>query len=234
MKNCKKLPVIVLMLLTATLTTTSNYASIALIDNSRQVSPFEKLELEGAFEIMLIQGDEESVFIDAPSDVNKEILTKVEGGTLHIYTEKGFKSKAKIAITVYFKNLREIDCSGAIDLTGMGPMKFETLLVDASGACKIKMELTASKLNVDISGAGNTTLSGKVNTVSLDISGAGKYMASNLVADSYDIDVSGTGNAEINAAKQLGVEVSGTGNVRYSGDPKITKDISGTGQVSKM
>ncbi len=222
------------MLLVATLPVNFSYAAKIKTDNEREVSPFDKLELEGPFEIMLIQGSEESVFIDAPSDVNKQIITKVEGSTLRIFSVKDFRSKTKVLITVYFKNLRELDCSGAIDLTGMGPMKFETMLLDASGACKLKMELTASKLNVNISGAGNATFSGKVSSVNLDISGAGKYMASQLLAEDYDIDVSGTGNAEVNAAKQLHVDVSGTGNVRYTGDPKISKEISGTGQVSKM
>ncbi len=222
------------MLFVATLPVNFSYAAKIRTDTEREVSPFDKLELEGAFEIMLIQGSEESVFIDAPADVNKQIITKVEGSTLHIFTVKDFKSKAKILITVYFKNLREVDCSGAVDLTGMGSIRFETLLLDASGACKIKMEFTALKLNVNISGAGNTTFSGKVTSVNLDISGAGKFMASQLLAEDYDIAVSGTGNAEVNAAKQLNVDVSGTGNVRYTGDPKITKEVSGTGQVSKM
>lgn len=200
----------------------------------RNLGSFNQLDLGGAFAVTLIQGNEESVTIDATSDIASQIITKVEGGKLKIYNEKDFKSEGKISITVNFKNLKSIDCSGAGTLTSTGKLHFDDLLLEASGACKTNLELDAKKLSVDISGAGNTTLSGNVPSVDLDISGAGKFMASSLVADDYEIDISGTGNAEISAAKTLDVEVSGTGVVKYKGDPVIKREISGTGNISKM
>ncbi len=190
--------------------------------------------MEGSFDVTLVQGNEESVIVDAAPDVAALIVTKVEGGTLKIYPDHKLKHSGKIAITVNFKNLKSIDCSGAIEIKSAGALKFDELSFDASGACKANMEITATSLDVDISGAGTIIFTGRVPKVDLDISGAGKFMASALVAEDYEIDISGSGHAEVNATKVLDVEVSGAGKVKYSGDPKISKEISGTGQVSKM
>ena len=222
------------MLLAVALKPTTALSEILTGADKRVVTSYQGLELEGAFEVTLVQGDEESVVVDAAADVAELIITKVEGNTLRIYPDKKLKHSGKIALTVNFKNLKSIDCSGAIEIKSTGSLKFNDLSFDASGACKANMEINATSLDVDISGAGNTTFTGKVPKVDLDISGAGKFLASTLVADDYEIDISGAGNAEVNVTKVLDVEVSGTGNVRYSGDPKITKEISGTGQVSKM
>ena len=184
--------------------------------------------------VTLVQGTEESVQIDASSEIASKIITKVESGKLKIYTEKHFKSDEKISLTVNFKNLKSIDCSGAGHLSSAGKLQFDELSLDASGACKTNLELSAKSLSMDISGAGNTTLSGSVPKVDLDISGAGKYMAATLIVEDYDIDISGTGNAEINVSKSLDVEISGTGTIKYKGDPVIKKEISGTGNVVKL
>ena len=200
----------------------------------REPGSFKSLDLMGAFVVTLIQSSEESVVIESKPEIAAQIKTKVDGGTLKIYTEKGFKTDEKIALTVNFKNLEDIECSGAIVLNATAPLKFENLSLDLSGACKMNFELSASSLDVDISGAGNSTLNGKASKVNLDISGAGKFMASSLLADDYDIDISGTGNAEVHATKSLSVEVSGTGVVKYKGDPVIKKEISGTGNVTRL
>ena len=223
-----------LLLLTAAIKPISAFSGTLLETDKRTVTAYLKLELEGSFEVTLVQGNEESVIVDAAPDVAALIITKVEGGTLKIYPDNKLKHTGKIALTVNFKNLKSIDCSGAIEITSTGALKFDELSFDASGACKANLEITATSLDVDISGAGNTTFTGRVPKVDLDISGAGKFMAAALTAEDYEIDISGAGNAEVNAAKVLDVEVSGTGNVRYSGDPKISKEISGTGQVTKM
>ncbi len=205
-----------------------------ITNDKRIVEAYHSLDLEGAFTVTLIQGNEESVVVETPGDIASQVMTKVESGELKVYTEKGFKSSEKVALTITFKNLKSIDCSGAIVLNGKGSFKFEDFSFYASGACKATLEFTAGNLDVDISGAGTATMQGTASKVDLDISGAGKFMAASLAADVYEIDISGTGKAEVNAMKILDVEISGTGNVKYSGEPKITKQISGTGNVTKL
>ncbi len=214
------------------LTTASAIAQSATSTDKRTVAPYHNLEIEGAFTVTLVQGDEEAVYIDATTELTEEVMIKADDGTLKIYTKKDSKTSGKVALTIYFKNLKSIDCSGAILLTGT--LSLDELSLDLSGACKATMEIHTASLHVDISGSGNAAFSGKVSDVGLDISGAGKFMAAGLMADDYEIDISGTGNAEVNAAKTLDVDVSGAGIIKYSGDPKISREISGAGIIAKL
>jgi hypothetical protein len=235
MKNLKTLCLFISFTALSTLNYNFSLAeSMPVSGEKRDVGSFDQLDLGGAFTVTLVQGNEESVVIDAVPEIASKIITKVEAGKLKIYNEKHFKSEDKITVTVNFKTLKSIDCSGACSITASGKLQFDDLSMDASGACKTNLELTAKKLDISISGAGNNTLSGSVTAVELDISGAGKLQAASLQADDYEIDISGTGNAEISVAKTLDVEVSGTGNIKYKGDPVIKKEISGTGNIIKM
>lgn len=224
----------VMLFMAVILTASPVLAQSSASGDKRTVAPYHNLEIEGAFTVTLVQGNEEAVFIEAAPELAEEIMIKVDEETLKIYSRKHSKITDKISLTVHFKNLKSIDCSGAIMLSGTGPFAFDELSLDMSGACKATLEINSASLHVDISGAGNASLSGKVPDVSLDVSGSGKFMASELLADDYQIDISGAGIVVVNAAKSMDVDVSGSGNLKYSGDPKINKEISGSGRVVKM
>lgn len=200
----------------------------------RNVSGYNEIEIGGAFKVILVQGSSEGVTVEASTDVMKNIITKVEGNTLKIYTEGKMSSNDAMKLTINFKELKSIDCSGSIHLTASAPLKFDQLDLESSGASKTDLELSASKLDVDISGSGHTTLKGSANNVELDISGSGKLIAPSLEATNYDINISGAGSADISVSTNLDVDVSGAGIVKYKGDPKVKKEISGAGKVEKM
>ena len=200
----------------------------------REVAGFNEIEVGGAFKVILVQGSTESVTVDACADIMKNIITKVVGNTLKIYTEGKNISCSDMKLTISFKQLKSVDCSGSVHLSATSPMKFEEFELESSGASKTELEIVATKLEVDISGSGHTTLKGSATNVELNISGSGKFMASNLTATNYDIDISGAGGAEIAVSEKLDVDVSGAGIVKYTGDPKVKKEISGAGKVEKM
>jgi len=208
--------------------------SESLSTEQREVSGFNEIEIGGAFKVILVQGSTDGVTVDACADIMKNIITKVEGNTLKIYTEEKTNSCSDMKITINFKQLKSIDCSGSVHLTATAPLKFEVLELESSGASKTELEISTTKLDINISGSGHTTLKGFATNVDLDISGSGKLMASNLTATNYDIDISGAGSAEIVVSENLKVEVSGAGIVKYYGEPKIKKEISGAGKVEKM
>ncbi|HMT27989.1 MAG TPA: head GIN domain-containing protein [Bacteroidia bacterium] len=200
----------------------------------RAVSGFNAIDIEGAFKVVLVQGATEGITIEADPNAMTNIITKVEGNTLKINTKDNKSHKGEMSLTINFKSLKSIDCSGSINLSSTGPLKFDDFSFESSGSSKTNLELSATKLSFEISGAGNATLKGSASDVDLDISGSGKYVASELTANNYDIDISGSGNAEISVSQNLDIDVSGSGTVKYKGDPKIKQDISGAGKIEKI
>jgi hypothetical protein len=200
----------------------------------RNVSGFSKIDVGGAFNVTLVQGNSEEVIVTAESAFINQVITTVEDGTLKIYTKGKIDSNKEMSLTVNFKNLTSVDCSGAIVLKSAGPLKLSQFELESSGTSSTNLDLSVDNLEVNISGTGNLTLTGKASTVDLDISGSGKYKGVDLTADNYDIDISGVGNAEVTAVKLLDVSVSGSGVVKYKGDPQLKQSISGSGKITRL
>ncbi|MBL0340196.1 MAG: DUF2807 domain-containing protein [Bacteroidetes bacterium] len=203
-------------------------------DEVRVVSGFTKVAISGAFKVILIQGASEGISVKANPKVMKNIITKVEGSTLKINSEGMYYNDEEIELTINFISLVAMDCSGSTQLSGEGQLKFDNFEFSASGSAKAELNFLAKKLDIDMSGAGHLNFQGAVNEVELDISGSGKFMAASLTSDKYEINISGSGNAEIAVASILEVDISGSGVVKYKGEPTISRDISGSAKIIKL
>lgn len=217
------------LLITAILSTANAQSS-----ETRQVSGFRKIDVGGAYTVTLTQGKTESVTVSGDADILSQIVTVVESGTLKIKSKGEWNSKSAVRVDITFIEIDEVECSGSVNLTTTAPVKVNKFELGTSGAAKTELDITTGSLEVSISGSGSTTLKGTAGKVELDISGAGKYSASELASDSYEVNISGVGNAEVWVSGTLDVSVSGAGVVRYKGDPKVNQSISGSGKVARM
>jgi hypothetical protein len=69
----------------------------------------------------------------------------------------------------------------------------------------------------------------------MDLSGASDIFAYDLVSESYDLEISGAGNAQINVSKRIHAEISGAGSVKYKGSPtEVDQSVSGAGSIKKV
>jgi Putative auto-transporter adhesin, head GIN domain len=197
----------------------------------RELSHFDGIEVSGAMEIILIQGDKEKVIIEANESLMDRIHTKVKGTSLHIYT-KDIETSEDIKITVMLKDLNELEISGAVNLTTDGMIKTTNLEIDCSGAAKMDMELVAQSIECDFSGGTKITMKGNTHDLEMDISGAAKVSAFEMKAVNCEFDISGAAKAEISCNEKLEVEVSGTAKIVYKGDPQVQQSVSGVASVS--
>ena len=201
----------------------------------RDVSGFHKVYLEGIGNLIITQGDEESLVIEADDNIILLIKTDVFSHRLTIGFKRGYNfipiSKIKYHLTVI--DLDEIFLSGAgdIDCDNFSTDKLE---FEISGVGDIDFNINAERVETTSSGAGDITLSGKVDSQEIDISGVGKYDAEELESRECSISLSGAGSATVNVSEELDVSISGVGNVNYAGSPHVERDISGLGRVKSI
>jgi hypothetical protein len=201
----------------------------------RKVTSFDGIDVSGAFDIYLKQGPVEQVTVEADDNLLPIIRTEVVGGTLRIGLKKPINHATQMKVYITVKDLKKIDVSGAVDIETEGKIAGNELSIDASGASDLKMEVAYQKLDLDCSGASKLRFSGMANTVSADLSGACDIYAFDLPAESYSMELSGAGKAEINVTKSLKVEISGAGSVCYKGSPsEIDQEVSGAGSIKKV
>jgi hypothetical protein len=201
----------------------------------RNVSDFHKVHLSGVGNLIISQGEKESLTIEADDNIIPLIETDVFGERLTISFKRGYNfiPSAKIKFYLTVVDLDEISLSGAGDID-CEDFRTESLEFKVSGAGDLNFNASAERIEVSLSGAGNITLSGKVDSQNIEISGAGKYNGENLESRKCEITVSGAGSATVNVSEELNVEINGVGNVYYTGSPQVTQDISGLGRIKSV
>lgn len=201
----------------------------------REVSGFNEIQFTGIGNLIIEQGDEEALVVEADDNIIGLIETEVRGDELHIGFKRGVNivptSKVKFYLTV-----KELD---RIDLSGVGDIdcdEFETddLEFHISGSGDIDFEIIAENIETSVSGLGDIDLSGAVDFQRIQISGSGKYEAKKLESKDCEVEISGLGSATVNVSDDLDIEINGAGNVYYKGDPHVSQHISGLGRIKSL
>lgn len=207
-----------------------------LTTETREVSGFDQIRLDGAGRLFVTQGSTESLVIEAEDNIISELTSDVRENTLVL----GFQDQPWqttlipteiITYTLTVTDLTDITFNGAGDLT-MDTLETSNLKLDINGAGQYNIaELMADSLSVEITGTGTISIGGQVTTQTVNIDGAGNYQAEDLETTSTEITVNGLGNGTVWATDTLDLTINGAGNLYYFGNPSVTQDISGAGQI---
>jgi len=165
------------------------------------------------------------------------IETREEGGTLYIDMKENFNLKPTGAIKVFVSGsgFRKFSASGACDLYTQNLVSnTESISIDLSGSCDAEMELNAPRVKAGLSGSGSIKLRGQTKDLELDGTGSTSLKCVDMMAENVNVDITGSGRAEVFASLKLDVEVAGSGSVKYKGSPSINQHVTGSGSVKKF
>jgi hypothetical protein len=231
---------IALSALLAWLTLTRGTPVRAPASEHRELPPFHELEIGGAAEVTLVQGDAEAIEVEAPARVRVD--ARVSNGRLVIASRDqrrwwsgilGRHSSQPATLTIHFRNLDALALTGTVKLAAP-VLTAKSLRIAASGGSSLSIDdLRATSLRVSGSGALEAELAGSVEDEEVSISGAGSYRAERLRAKNAVVSVSGVANVVVHAERKLRASISGAGVIEYVGDPEVTQHVSGIGRVRR-
>lgn len=91
-------------------------------------------------------------------------------------------------------------------------------------------------LDLSLTGSGGIAIADPivVMQLKLDVSGSGDADLQKASCKSADISIVGSGDAKVQVADFLKVRMSGSGNVYYQGSPQVDTKISGSGGIIKI
>jgi hypothetical protein len=203
-----------------------------------EVSDFDRISLEGVGELIVTQGEEESLSVTTDDNIMPYIDVDVRQDTLVL----GFTSAARnrsispsdgIQYNVVVKDLSRLDLAGAGNLSIDG-LETDMLHLEVSGAGQLSiLDLAADELVVRLTGASSVIVSGEVKGQDISLTGAGNYYAPDLLTETTIIDITGIGNATVWATETLDVDISSIGTVLYYGSPRVVRQTAeqGIGRV---
>ncbi|MFL6005732.1 MAG: head GIN domain-containing protein [Gaiellaceae bacterium] len=181
---------------------------------TRELPPFDRVELAGSNEVTIRVGGEQSVVVHADDNLLDRVTTRVSNGKLVIGNEAGgFTTRNPIRVEVIVPGVEELALSGS------GRMDVEGIDADA--------------LAIALSGSGAVSARGRAQRVDVKLNGSGDVQLHDLVAQDVHATMSGTGRIAVNATDSLDATVPGTGSIVYTGNPpSVRKSVSGIGSVS--
>jgi hypothetical protein len=192
-----------------------------IVTRDVKVTSFNSLKATGVYELKLSQGNSEAVKIEADENLQDLFQVHNDGDKLVIEMKKmenknlNFKTKLKVYVT--FRNLKEMELSTVGNVASEEQLSFGDLDLKNKSVGNVDLKLTASKIDIKNSSVGNVHLSGKAENAVVKNSGVGSIEAGNFVVQTMNIENTGVGHAEVNAAKDLKVKDSFLGKVRNKG-----------------
>lgn len=207
----------------------------------RNTGDFNKLHFDGAYTVIVEQGQTCSVKLEAEPKLLAKVTTEVKNGTLKVDTkDHGWfggchHSRKDVKVYITVKDLKAIDIDGSADVTGKGRFVSDTMELSVAGSGDVQIELEAKRLETGIAGSGDIVLTGKAQAFEADIAGSGDIKAFDLVSEKCEISIAGSGNCQVNASQELEISIAGSGEVSYKGNPaKVSNSITGSGKVRKL
>lgn len=199
-----------------------------LVTREVPVSSFETLKASGVYELKLLQGDKESVKIEADENLQPYFNVHTEGNRLVIdmkdLKNKNLKHKNRMRVYVTFRKLNELDISTVGSVNAEKELSFGDLAIKNASVGKVDLRLSANTVKLDNSSVGSVTLTGKAQNADFKNQGVGSLDAGSFVVQTLNIENNGVGGATVNAAKELKVKDNMLGRVKNKGAAPVRKN----------
>jgi hypothetical protein len=186
-----------------------------VVAESRSVSGFSGLVVNGAGKVSIDRTGAESLSVTADDNLLQYIVTEVRGGKLVIEFKHnvvtGRVTALSFSLTVQDLNSIELNGAAAVDAKNM----------------------VSDRLVVNVSGAGGIKLAGQVNQQDVLLNGTGAYDAENVEGKRATVTNNGAGFAVVRVSDELDATINGVGYIEYIGSPKVTKTVNGLGAIRR-
>jgi hypothetical protein len=209
-----------------------------IVTEMREVSGFHAIEVSYPAQVVIKQGAQESVKIEADDNLLPQLRTQVKSGVLEISYKRNngvfVNPTQPVNITIVVKELDDVEFTSAGELI-INNLESDELDVSLSGAGNLELnDIAVKDLHVSLSGAGSMSASGKADKLDMNISGFGGFKGENLHSRDALVDISGAGSGTVWVDDNLTAQISGAGSVSYYGSASVTKEISGVGGVKHL
>ncbi len=196
---------------------------------------YNAIRLEGGFRVYLIQGDHFEVKVKSPDkDVFDKINIRNSAQQLSIKVNQSIFDYSRVNLYFTFKNLRELDIEGGVNLKTNGYLDLVDFYTRIKGGANIELNMKAQTVKIVGEGGFLFEIKGVTDLLDVAISGAGHVSASEMKSNDVKFAIYGFGTGSVHPIKTLNAHVEGVGMIKYKGSPQIQQSIDGLGSVKPL
>ncbi len=243
------------IILAAVAIASASAQSDKIVKQNRNVSEFTSITASSGWDVIVRQGNRQSVSIEVSEGILDRAVIEVKNGTLHIYNKNNKRifswNKARNATQKAYAtvtDLKKITASGGVDVRFETPLKTNDFTLSMSGGTDLEnlslncnrfignfsggsdaeiRFLSAQTVKVDASGGCDVKLSGKTQEFTINASGGSDISAAEFEARKCTARFSGAADGEIRVSDTLDISVSGASDVICYGNPRdVEKSVN--------
>lgn len=205
---------------------------------TRAVSGFHGVEVTGSADATVTQGDSEGLVVEAEDNLLPLLESTVGGdGILRLGFKKHLGRIESRKSVVFKVSAKALD---RLMMIGSGSIHAPSLTADKAwlqlpGSGEITVDrVQTGEVSLSVEGSGKVKLAGKSTRQTIEVDGSGEYLGAGLETDDTKVEINGSGETDIRAAKTLMVQINGSGSVRYHGSPSVEKQVNGSGEIEAV
>ncbi len=196
---------------------------------------FDRVKGSEGLEVILKEGTEQKVVVEADENLQYIIETYVENGMLKIGVDGNIGSATSKTVYVTYTTLSEVRASSGANVIVKDELKNEDLTLDASSGANLEASIFSKKLYLEASSGANIDVNGKTKELRTKASSGAYINAENVLSATCNARASSGGHIKVHVKDNLEAKASSSGQIDYYGDPSIKSNIkSSSGDIRKM
>ncbi|HUX69077.1 MAG TPA: head GIN domain-containing protein [Cellulomonadaceae bacterium] len=197
----------------------------------RTVGTVSAVRLASAGSLTIEHGDVPSLTVTAPENVLPHVTSDVRDGVLVLDVDSAWVRTGGVTYHLVVDDLDEIAVDGSGEVAA-DAASGDRVAITVRGSGHVEVaRVTAPDVTVTVAGSGDVSLAGRTDHQRVLITGSGTYAAEAMTSRTADVDVAGSGCAELDASEALTVAIAGSGSVTHTGQAVVTSRVQGSGRV---
>lgn len=206
-----------------------------VVEKNRNItSTFSKVKVSNGIKVVIGQGNDVEVLVEADENLHDIIKTEVENDVLKIYAEKNIWNAKARKVYVTTPSLEGITASSGSNVSTEDVFKAKNFTAKSSSGSNLKVQIKANSLTGSSSSGSSLKLTGSCNEAELSSSSGSSLDAEELISQIVYAKASSGSNIDTHATESIIAKASSGGDIDFWGDPKnVEKKASSGGSVSK-
>ncbi|MCC9061604.1 head GIN domain-containing protein [Flavobacterium piscisymbiosum] len=190
---------------------------------------FTKIAVSNAIDLVIEQSDATEIVVEADDNIQKDIITTVENGTLIIKSKHNSFRVTKKKVTVKMPKINKLEASSAATVTNIGVLQGEDLDIESSSAATININLEFDTITCDTGSGSSIRVEGKALKIRTSASSGSTISAEKLMVNDVQAEVSSGAHTSVHPIVSLKAEARSGGSINYDIAPKTIEKTSNSG-----
>lgn len=201
--------------------------------NRNITTEFTSIKASNGLEIILEQGSNTEVKVEADDNLQEHIKTEITDGELKIYSDVNIRNAKSKKIFVRLAKLNSLETSSGAAVSSANILENTSMDFSSSSGSEIDVKVNAATVSCKSSSGSEIRISGKADKLETESSSGSTIEAQDLIVKNAVADSSSGSSINLNVSETLTAEASSGSSVSYESEPKtLNKKVSSGGSVS--